>query len=65
MRVLVIGGGIGGVTAGLALARGGAEVAVFEQAADSHSIYVGSGIRLWNNAARALKEIGLDRTIVP
>jgi 2-polyprenyl-6-methoxyphenol hydroxylase-like FAD-dependent oxidoreductase len=64
MRVLVIGGGIGGVTAGHALSRGGVDVTVFEQAADPRTIYVGSGIHLWNNATRALKEIGLDRKIV-
>jgi 2-polyprenyl-6-methoxyphenol hydroxylase-like FAD-dependent oxidoreductase len=64
MRALVIGGGIGGVTAGCALTRAGVEAAVFEQADDPRRIYVGSGIHLWNNATRALKELGLDRRII-
>lgn len=64
MRALVIGGGIGGVTSGYALARAGVDVAVFEQADDPRRIYVGSGIHLWNNTMRALGEVGLDRKVM-
>lgn len=63
-RALIIGGGIGGVTAAYALARAGLSVSAFEQASDPHQIYVGSGIHLWNNTMRALGEIGLDRKVM-
>lgn len=58
-RAIIVGGGIGGVTAGYALNSLGIRADVYEQASDLHKIYVGSGIHLWNNAMRALKEIGL------
>ena len=56
---IVIGGGIGGVTSMFALRRVGVDAHVYEQANDLSKIYVGSGIHLWNNAMRALKEIGM------
>ena len=56
---IVIGGGIGGVTSTFALRRVGVDAHVYEQANDLSKIYVGSGIHLWNNAMRALKEIGM------
>jgi 2-polyprenyl-6-methoxyphenol hydroxylase-like FAD-dependent oxidoreductase len=56
---IVIGGGIGGVTATYALRGVGVDAHVYEQADDLRKIYVGSGIHLWNNAMRALKEIGM------
>ena len=66
LRALVVGGGIGGVTGRLrrALHGAGIDAAVFEQAQDVRSIYVGSGIHLWNNTMRALAEIGLDRKVM-
>jgi 2-polyprenyl-6-methoxyphenol hydroxylase-like FAD-dependent oxidoreductase len=64
LRALVVGGGIGGTTAGCALHRAGVEAAVFEQADDVRRIYVGSGIHLWNNTMRALAEVGLDRKVM-
>jgi 2-polyprenyl-6-methoxyphenol hydroxylase-like FAD-dependent oxidoreductase len=63
MKALVIGGGIGGVTAGHALSRAGLEVGVYEQAGSIGSISAGWGIHLWNNATRALKEIGLYQKV--
>src|SRR5215468_7349977 len=47
MRAIVIGGGIGGVTAALALSRAGIETRAFEQAAAPAE--VGAGITLWSN----------------
>src|SRR4051812_47042048 len=46
-RVLIAGGGIGGLTAALALARMGCEVQVYEQAAELRE--VGAGIQLAAN----------------
>jgi FAD-dependent urate hydroxylase len=55
----VIGGGVGGVSAALALRQAGVEVAVFERSGDLRRIQVGGGVHLWNNAMRALDELGL------
>ena len=57
MRVLIAGGGIGGVTAALALLRHGFDVAVFEQA--STLAEVGAGIQISPNGARVLYALDL------
>lgn len=56
-RVLVVGGGIGGLTAAVALRRQGIEVDLIEKNPE-HSVY-GVGIIQPNNALRALDAIGL------
>src|SRR5260370_4100267 len=57
-RAIIIGGGIGGVTAAIALKRAGLDVIVFERAEELQE--VGSGLPLWTNALRALHKIGLS-----
>ncbi|WP_395359565.1 FAD-dependent monooxygenase [Streptomyces sp. YH02] len=56
-RAVVIGAGIGGLTAAVALHRNGWQVTVLERAADLAP--VGAGIGLAPNAQRALDVIGL------
>jgi 2-polyprenyl-6-methoxyphenol hydroxylase-like FAD-dependent oxidoreductase len=56
-RTIIIGGGIGGVTAAIALKRAGLDVTVFERADELRE--VGSGLPLWTNALRSLHKIGL------
>lgn len=56
-KAIIIGGGIGGVTAAIALKRAGLDVTVCEQAEEL--LEVGSGLPLWTNALRALRVIGL------
>jgi salicylate hydroxylase len=56
-RVLVAGGGIGGLAAALALARAGRRVTVFEQAAEIGEI--GAGIQLGPNAFTAFDALGV------
>ncbi len=56
-KICVIGGGIGGVAAGVALTRAGIETTVYERAAELREI--GSGLCLWPNATRALRDLGL------
>jgi 2-polyprenyl-6-methoxyphenol hydroxylase-like FAD-dependent oxidoreductase len=56
-KAIVVGGGIGGLTAAIALGRAGVEVAVFERAPELREI--GAGISLWANATRALKGLGV------
>lgn len=59
--VAVIGGGIGGLTAAIALARAGRDVRVHEQA--PHFARVGADINLTPNAVRALDGIGLGAAL--
>lgn len=61
MRVLVVGGGIGGLTTAIALRRHGIDVLVLEQAAVMAEI--GAGIQIASNAAIVLREIGVEDAI--
>ena len=61
MRVLVAGGGIGGLAAALALARTGASVEVLERAAAFGE--VGAGLQLAPNATRILHRWGLEAAL--
>src|ERR1017187_147521 len=56
MKVIIVGGGIGGLSAAIALDRVGIEAAVFEQA--DHLREVGAGLTLWANACKALGKLG-------
>jgi 2-polyprenyl-6-methoxyphenol hydroxylase-like FAD-dependent oxidoreductase len=60
-KVLVIGGGIGGLATAVALRRVGWEVEVFEHAPELGE--VGAGLSLWRNALAALDRIGLLETL--
>ena len=53
----IIGGGIGGVAAAVALHRAGIQATVYERANELRE--VGAGMMLWPNATRVLKELGL------
>ena len=57
MRVIVIGAGIGGLVAGLAMRRAGIEVDIFEQASELREI--GAGIQISPNASIILERLGL------
>ena len=57
LRVLIVGGGIGGLTAALALGQAGFDVHVYEQAAVLRE--VGAGLALGPNAVRVLHRLGL------
>ncbi|MBV9956273.1 MAG: FAD-dependent monooxygenase [Pseudolabrys sp.] len=60
-HVLISGGGIGGLTAALALARAGMRVTVFEQAPRLEE--AGAGIQLSPNATRVLIALGLGEPL--
>ncbi len=57
MKAIVIGGGIGGLAAAVALRRMGIEAEVFERAPRIEE--VGAGVGLWGNAMRALRKLDL------
>ncbi|GAB2869482.1 FAD-dependent monooxygenase [Streptomyces mayteni] len=56
-RAVVVGGGIGGLAAAVALRRRGWRVEVLERA--ERFTEIGAGISLWPNALRALDRLGL------
>lgn len=56
MKVVIAGGGIGGMSAALALLKRGIEVEVYEQAAALSE--VGAGIQISPNGSRALDHLG-------
>ena len=62
MKVLVIGGGIGGLSAAVALRAAGVEVEVYEQASQLRE--VGAGLRITPNATRILHRFGLAQELV-
>ena len=62
-RALVIGGGIGGLTAARALTRAGLEVKVFERAGALEKVQVGGAIHLWHNGMRGLQRLELDEQV--
>jgi 2-polyprenyl-6-methoxyphenol hydroxylase-like FAD-dependent oxidoreductase len=61
VRATVIGAGIGGLAAGIALRRAGCEVTVHE--ADQEVREIGAGISVWPNGIRALRALGLDALV--
>ena len=58
---MIVGAGIGGLTAAVALQRAGREVAVFEQL--DRLLELGAGFTLNSNAVTALRDVGLDGTV--
>ena len=61
MRILIIGGGIGGLTTAIALGRVGIDAQVYERAAELRE--VGAGIGLMSNALRVLEVLDLSAAI--
>lgn len=62
MRIVIVGGGIGGLAAALALGREGFSASVYEQAPEL--LEVGAGIAVWPNAFRALERLGLGGEVL-
>jgi len=56
-KVIIVGGGIGGLTAALALLKRGIDVEVYEQSAMLKE--VGAGVQLGSNGTRVLYALGL------
>lgn len=60
-QAIIIGGGIGGLAAAIALRQAGLEAVVFERAAAIEP--VGAGLSLWANALNALRSLGVGAAI--
>lgn len=61
MRIIIVGGGIGGLSAAIALRQHGHRPVVLERAARLEP--AGAGITLFANAMNALAELGVDKAI--
>ena len=61
LRAVVVGGGLGGMAAALALARAGIDVQVYEQAQQVTA--VGAGVSLAPNGLRMLERLGVGEGI--
>ena len=60
-RMAIVGGGIGGLTAALALLRRGIDVDVYEQAPELKE--VGAGVQISSNGTRVLYALGLQEAV--
>ncbi|MGV9746195.1 FAD-dependent urate hydroxylase HpxO [Rhodococcus zopfii] len=61
MKAIIIGAGMGGLTAGIALRRIGWDVEVYEQVVENKP--VGAAISLWSNGVKCLNYLGLERQV--
>ena len=61
MRVVIVGAGIGGLTAAIALRRAGIDAVVLERAPELRE--VGAGISLWPNAINAFRRLGIGDAV--
>jgi salicylate hydroxylase len=61
LKVLIAGGGIGGITTALALRQCGIDALLFEQAEAFRQ--VGAGIQISSNATRILRRLGLGEAL--
>ncbi len=57
-RILVLGGGIGGLSTGIALRSAGFHAEVFEQSSELRE--AGAGVGLWSNAMASLDQLGVS-----
>jgi 2-polyprenyl-6-methoxyphenol hydroxylase-like FAD-dependent oxidoreductase len=62
MRVVIIGAGIGGLAAAVALRRVGVRSLIIERADSIREI--GAGLSIWSNAVNALRELGVESRVM-
>lgn len=61
MKIVIVGGGIGGLTTGIALQKKGVEVQILEAA--NELTEVGAGIQIGANGTRVLRELGVEEDV--
>ena len=61
MKIAIVGAGMGGLTAGIALKKFGHQVTIYEQATEI--LPVGAAISLWSNGVKCLNYLGLTDEI--
>ena len=57
LKVIIVGAGIGGLTAGIALQQAGYEVEIYDKTKELKP--AGAGITLWSNGVKVLNSLGL------
>jgi len=60
-RILILGGGIGGLSAAIALRSVGFDAEVFEQSPELRE--AGAGVALWSNALASLDQLGVGEAL--
>jgi 2-polyprenyl-6-methoxyphenol hydroxylase and related FAD-dependent oxidoreductases len=63
MKAIIVGAGIGGLTAAIAMRRDDVEAVVFERANDVQAVQLGGGIHLWHNGMRGLQQVGIAEQV--
>src|SRR6201986_1135543 len=58
MRILGVGGGVGGISIARGLLRDGHDVTVFERRPDAQA--GGGAVTIWSNGATVLDQLGVD-----
>ncbi len=61
-KIIIIGGGIGGLCTAIALQQNGFEVSVYEKVEKLGT--VGAGLTLWTNAVKVLRAIGVADQVI-
>jgi FAD-dependent urate hydroxylase len=61
LKVVIIGAGMGGLTAGIALRQAGYEVEIYDRVSELRP--AGAGISLWSNGVKVLNRLGLSKQI--
>src|SRR5580700_8688747 len=62
MRAGIVGAGIGGLAAAMAPRRIGVETLVIEKVSTVRE--VGAGLSIWSNAVNALRELGVETSVM-
>ncbi|MDF0552395.1 FAD-dependent urate hydroxylase HpxO [Kamptonema sp. UHCC 0994] len=57
LKIIIIGAGIGGLTAGIALRQAGYEIEIYDRVKELRP--AGAGISLWSNGVKVLNRLGL------
>lgn len=61
LKVVIIGAGMGGLTAGIALRQAGYQVEIYDRVSELRP--AGAGISLWSNGVKVLNRLGLGKEI--
>lgn len=61
LKVIIVGAGIGGLTAGIAMAKAGYDIEIYDRVSDLRP--AGAGISLWSNGVKVLNRLGLGKEI--
>src|SRR5437867_3061281 len=62
MKALIVGGGVAGLSAAVALQRSGIDYEVFERAPEIRDI--GAGKTLWHNGVEALERLSVAGSVI-